>query len=225
MPVGILGPGIKTPIRDGNFALGVPNKDWTRIACPDAVCRPLVKADVVEIGVSTLKNAGGAALFFLILHKYVHTFLRREQAHDFSIEPRNRLEFAWPVFRIVRPCKPGGFMGLPFGGHAVAELARCSIGHAYLPSPKSESRKRLVIGEYASIRRSRRNGQLRRVSSSSAVSISPIRISSSVCDALAMIRPKGSARKLPPQNSSPGPLARLPRISPLSCPTRFTPAT
>ena len=58
------------------------------------------------------------------------------------------------------------------------------------------------------MRRSRRKGQLRRVSSINPKSISPNRISSASCEALAMTRPNGSARKLPPQNSMPGPVSR-----------------
>ena len=59
------------------------------------------------------------------------------------------------------------------------------------------------------MRRSRRNGQLRRVSSWSFGSHSASRISSVSRPALARIRPKGSARNEPPQNSSPPPAGAL----------------
>ena len=55
------------------------------------------------------------------------------------------------------------------------------------------------------MRRSRRKGQLRRISSCSFTSTVPSRISSLSCEAWAMMRPKGSARNEPPQKSSPAP--------------------
>ena len=55
------------------------------------------------------------------------------------------------------------------------------------------------------MRRSRRNGQLRRVSSRSLGSQAAMRTSSVSWPARAMTRPKGSARNEPPQNSRPPP--------------------
>ena len=68
------------------------------------------------------------------------------------------------------------------------------------------------------MRRSRRNGQLRRVSSWSRGSHLAIKTSSVCSPARAMIRPNGSARNEPPQNSRPPPAGP-------SWPTRLTAAT
>src|SRR5712664_1538982 len=80
--------------------------------------------------------------------------------------------------------------------------------------------QRLRIGGYASMRRSRRNGQLRRVSSLFAGSHSTTRISSWSFAASERTCPKGSATNELPQNCSPGsPLSGLP-----SNPTRLATA-
>src|SRR5260370_33059466 len=81
--------------------------------------------------------------------------------------------------------------------------------------------QRLGMGWYASMRRSRRNGQLRRVSSLSAGSHSTTKISSLSLEASERMRPKGSATKEFPQNSRPAsPFSSFP-----SKPTRLTTAT
>jgi len=84
-------------------------------------------------------------------------------------------------------------------GRAVESARRDELGF------HSESSIRLVISPYASIRRSRRNGQFRLVSSITCKSTSPIRISSLSCEAFAIMRPNGSAINDPPQNSRPFP--------------------
>ena len=68
------------------------------------------------------------------------------------------------------------------------------------------------------MRRSRRNGQLRRVSSWSLGSQVAMRISSVSRPARARTRPNGSARNEPPQNSRPPPAGP-------SWPIRLTAAT
>src|ERR1700735_1452707 len=188
-----------------------------------------MEPDSVEIGAGAFQDATGALFGGDIIHEDVDIFDAGEMADYFRVDPGDGLEFSRPVFGVVRPREPGSFMRLPFGGHAIAESARGGgigeNGGSLLDHSPSPSRKRLTMGPYASIRRSRRKGQLRRVSSIFCRSISAIRVSSRSCGALAMMRPKGSARNEPPQNSRPGPSTRLPRMSPCSRPTRFTPAT
>ena len=117
---------------------------------------------------------------------------------------------------VVRPAEPGRLVRLPLGRHAVAaaaagdrrRVARLNRGTAAAMPP------------YASMRRSRRNGQLRRTSSMRReVASRPTRISSSSVDASAITTPNGSATNDVPQNSSPAALGGL------SWPTRFTAAT
>src|SRR5581483_5107815 len=99
-----------------------------------------------------------------------------QHARDLRIDPGNRLELARPVRLVMRPRDPGGFVRLPL----------CGKTKAHAP------RYRLRIGAYASIRRSRRNGQFRRVSSISRGSHVAVRIAGSV-PASASKRPNGSA--------------------------------
>ena len=66
-------------------------------------------------------GCGGAlASLVAVLHQDAHALDAREMAHDVGIDPGNRREFAGPVGALVRPGEPGGFVRLPFGGHAVA---------------------------------------------------------------------------------------------------------
>ena len=166
-----------------------------------------------------------------IFDEEIHAFDAREMADDFRVGPGNGGKFAGPVGEFVRPAEPGGVVGFPFGGHpeAVIEWSLCCDcgvvafrrrvtwcverfrwheDSSYSPS------QRLRMGWYASMRRSRRNGQLRRVSSLFAGSHSTTRISSLSLEASATIWPKGSATKELPQNSRPGsPFAGLPSIA------------
>ncbi len=50
----------------------------------------------------------------------------REIADDLGVDPWNRRELAGPIAVIVGPRQPGGGVGLPFGGHAIAECCRGS---------------------------------------------------------------------------------------------------
>ena len=97
----------------------------------------------------------------LVVAKNFNALVRREGAHDFRIDPRNRLEFPRPIGLVVRPGNPRGGMGFPFRG----------------PSERPDHPiQRFRIGAYASMRRSRKNGQLRRVYSISDKSHSAISV-------------------------------------------------
>src|SRR4029077_914508 len=99
----------------------------------------------------------------------------------------------------VRPGEPRGGVRLPFGGHPVAERK----GGRKFAGGALHSFHRLRIGEYASMRRSRRKGQLRRVSSVILGSHSTMRISSLSAEPSRRTRPNGSETKECPQNSRP----------------------
>src|SRR6202011_458107 len=101
----------------------------------------------------------------------------RDVANDLGEGPRDGREFAGPVGHLVRPTEPGRFMMFPLGGHREATFKWRAVGRRSRHSGYSPN-QRFRIGPYASIRRSRKNGQLRRVSSLFAGSHSTIRISS-----------------------------------------------
>src|SRR5262249_20746140 len=142
-------------------------------------------------------------------HQDPHPLHAAQLPHDLRVHPRNRRETPRPVLAIVRPRDPCGLVRFPFGGHA--EPGR----------PRRRRRQSITLLQmplYASMRRSRRKGQLRRTSSMRRGSHSTISVSSRSCDPSASTTPNGSATNDPPQNSSPcsgGP----------SYPTRFTAAT
>ncbi len=91
-----------------------------------------------------------------------------------------------------------------WGGSFIADRGR-PIAESRQPTNAlgQAPRYRDRIGAYASIRRSRRKGQFRRVSSISFGSHSAIRIVSSVFGASASSRPNGSAMNECPKNSMP----------------------
>src|SRR5690348_15215529 len=80
-----------------------------------------MEADVIAEGISAIEDT--ASLFFgvSILDQDFDTLVPREIADDFGIDPRDRIEFARPVGAVVGPSQPGGSVGLPLGGHAIAE--------------------------------------------------------------------------------------------------------
>ena len=68
-----------------------------------------------------------------------------EQPHNLRIDPRNRLKFARPVFRIVRPRKPCSLVRAPTrracGSRVRAALLQAQeIGHGYFGSPSCRPR-------------------------------------------------------------------------------------
>jgi hypothetical protein len=129
------------------LAFRIANEDGAGVAGPDAVGGPLVEEDVIDVGVGTLEDAERAGFFFRVLNDEVDVFVCGEETDDFRVEPGDGLEFAGPVFRVVRPREPGGLMGGPFGGEAVMEGLR-GFGHFYscgwyrIPKCNSKSNRR-----------------------------------------------------------------------------------
>ena len=75
------------------------------------------------------EDAGGAAFGGVVVDEDVDVFDAGEVADDFGVDPGDGLEFSGPVFGVVGPGDPGGGVGSPLGGHAVAGwLGRCSVG-------------------------------------------------------------------------------------------------
>src|SRR6185369_9792684 len=54
----------------------------------------------------------------------VDALVPAQVADDFSVHPRDGLEFSRPVATVVRPGQPSRGVGLPFGGHAIAKSRR-----------------------------------------------------------------------------------------------------
>src|SRR5580658_4182253 len=84
-----------------------------------------MEVDLAQIGSGALQHRANALFGCGVFDDQVHALASREQADDFSVEPRNRRKLTRPVFGIVRPREPGGLVRLPLGRHAVAELAGC----------------------------------------------------------------------------------------------------
>ena len=64
-------------------------------------------------------------------HDKIYVFHAAQVADDIGEDPRDGVEFSWPVRAIVRPRQPCGLVRLPLGGHAVAERTgrgRCNCG-------------------------------------------------------------------------------------------------
>jgi len=118
-------------------------------------------------------------------------------AHDFCVGPGNRGKFAGPVGLFVRPAKPGGFVMLHSAGiqrprsNGVEPLGAVAWGLFAQPAIQDRT-----VGM---MRRSRRNGQLRRVSSVLAGSHSKTRISSLLSEASTAIWPKDRQRRSCPE--------------------------
>jgi hypothetical protein len=195
LPVGVLGPRIEAPFHGGDLAiLGLPHpcrafcdrvgiltfratrkhKGTPGISRPNSVCWPTVKTNIVVQSICALQSLACEPLSGCIFDNEFDALVPAKIANDLRIDPRNRLEFPRPIQLVMRPRKPGGSMRLPFGGHTkgLCLAGWCRFRHG------GQSINLLVIGAYASIRRSRRKGQLRRVSSITRVSTSPSRISS-----------------------------------------------
>lgn len=157
VPVRVFGPGVEAPVGEGDFACGIADEDGAGVAGPDAVSGPEMEGYLVEVGVSALENGGCAELGFFVVDGDVDVLAGGEEADDFSVKPWDGLEFAGPVFRVVGPGEPGGGVGFPLGGHAVAELLGCfgvcgQSGHFYIESPSAGqgvtgSRNRWVMPE------------------------------------------------------------------------------
>ena len=127
----------------------------------------------------------------------------------------------------MRPRQPRSLMRLPLRGHAVAQFARrpgSSAPSAVIVTSSSPPSSRAC----PAIDKPPRNRPVRidapvaqewpvaaRILHQLQIHLANQNLLRS-CAAFATTRPNGSAMKLPPQNSSPGPSARLPSTSPCS---------
>src|SRR5690606_16449488 len=177
------------------------------VAAPGVGGGPAVEADVA-VGVP----AGGAdrgargLLERLVAHADLDRLVGCERRHHRAEGGVHGRQPVGPGLDAVRPGEPGGAVRLPLGGPAVA-LRRGGL-HGV------QSRRRFSRSPYASMRRSRRNGQPRRTPPTSARSPSPTSVSARSADARAMTRPNGSATNDWPQ-----------KVSRPSTPMRFTATT
>ena len=162
----VLRPRIEAPVHEAHTAIGDVHARRAGIAQPDAVARALMQ---VHTRLSDLVHAEAVPRLFLgrvVVHEDAHLLVLGECPRDLGVDPRDRRELARPVRLVVRPRDPGGVVTLPLSGPANTR--------AHDPI------QRLRIGPYASTRRSRRNGQLRRVYSISAGSHVAISVASPV---------------------------------------------
>jgi hypothetical protein len=128
----VFGPGVEFEIDEGcgifHFGLCIVHlfleEDGAGVAGPDAVGGLGVEGDVSEVDVVAFEDffdVFGEAVVFGRLDEDVDAFGLGEEADDFGIDPGDGFEFVGPVFVVVGPGDPGGFVGGPFGRHGVAE--------------------------------------------------------------------------------------------------------
>src|SRR5690606_33632014 len=184
----VLRPTVETPPHPfepfGSVDAGGPG-----VPKPDAIRGDQVEAAPGEIHVVRSEHLDRLLAHFLVLDEDLDALVPVQHADDLGVHPWDRFELARPVRLVVRPADPGGGVRLPFRG----------------PAPGSDAAHpmyRFRIGPYASMRRSRRKGQLRRVYSIRAGSHSATRTSGSV-PASAIILPNGSQMNEWPKNSIP----------------------
>jgi hypothetical protein len=136
--VGVLGPCIKVKVDDRGLSSRFWDEYGSGVPGPAPVSRQLEKFHSPEICAHFGQHPRGS----LLLHGGVDdnsyllegrtcfgTKARRGQIpNDLSVNPRDRSKFSGPVALVMRPREPGRLMGLPFGGHAIAELGR-SFSH------------------------------------------------------------------------------------------------
>src|SRR6266513_742550 len=228
-------PAVESPIDELDSSVRAEHAGWRRVAEPDTV----VGRDVQAVLVGAILHAVGAEQRTrvlrnrLVVTKNLHAIEIAQCANDLRVHPRDRGELARPVRLVVRPGDPGCIVLLPLGGHSPRErqihnqsAASLWSGAFSAAGPRGGGSAdtlrhpmyRLRIGAYASMRRSRRNGRLRRVLSMSTLSHFATNTAGSV-PASARIRPNGSEMKECPKNSIPS----VPGSS--SCPTRLGDAT
>ncbi len=110
---------------------GIFDEDGAGVAEPDAVGVPVVEVEAGEVGSGAAEVAGGAVLGVVVVDEDVDVFDLGEVADDFGVDPGDGLEFSGPVLGVVGPGDPGGGVGSPLGGHAVA--GRFLIGAQWVP--------------------------------------------------------------------------------------------
>ena len=144
----VFSPRVEAPVHELHGAARGDHPRGARIPKPDAVGGHNMQAIPRRIHLMQ----GEAALRLLphrvILTENLHPLVAVQGAHNLGPHPRNRRELPGPIGLVMRPREPGGLVPLPLGGPT--HRPRHPI-------------QRFRIGAYASMRRSRRKGQLRRV--------------------------------------------------------------
>ena len=135
-PIVVFRPAIKEPIGDGDLALLVANEDRAVIARPASIRGPAEELDRAHVHSAFGENAPGAFFERGVFDQNADALHARQPPHDIAIDPRNGREFSRPIGSLVRPGEPGGFVRLPFGGHAPGHL-----GH-FNPATASGSARR-----------------------------------------------------------------------------------
>ncbi len=120
----VLGPGVEFEVGEGAATEVIFEEDAAAVTGPDAVGGGLVEGDVGEVDVIALEKGAdvflGGGTFFGRVDEDVDAFALGEEADDFGVDPGDGFELVGPVFMVVGPGDPGGFMGFPLGGHGEA---------------------------------------------------------------------------------------------------------
>ena len=148
----VLGPRVEIPIHQLHTAVGEVHAGGGRIAQPDAVARAEVQMESRLAHLVHLQRVPRLFLGCLVVAEDVHVLVLGDHARDLRVHPGDRTELPGPIGFVMRPRDPRRIVPFPLGG----------------PAPCHAPSQRLRIGAYASTRRSRRKGQLRRVPSINA---------------------------------------------------------
>src|SRR5579864_2079351 len=128
--VRVLCPGVEAPgdcVQSRRASLGLTGGDArpsingegaAAVAGPDPVRRPAMETDVLVKDISNLQRFAGTLLRVGVVHDQLDSFVAREVANDFRIDPGNGLELSGPVAFEMRPGQPGCVVRFPLGGHA-----------------------------------------------------------------------------------------------------------
>ena len=151
VPIVVLGPGIKMEIDDGRSGPGastlaprgrLADKNRAAIAHPTPVGRMDDELDLFQVGSRPSQVTVDDLLVGSALDQDSNRLAGGESADDFSINPANGIELVGPIGRIVGPAEPSGLMGLPLGGHGVAQFGGglSSRGTLYISHKHSNGR-------------------------------------------------------------------------------------
>src|SRR3954463_11047464 len=103
--VGIFCPAIEVPVCRGKLP-STAHEDRARVARPDAIGGPMVKADRTRESATLLQNFAGALFRRGVVDNDVDFFSTGKMADDLRVDMGNAGELARPVILVVRPGDP-----------------------------------------------------------------------------------------------------------------------
>ena len=114
----VLRPGVEAPVAPLEPAVA-QHARGRRVAQPNPVGQTVaqpVSGGVHAVRVETVPCALSSGL---IVAKNFDALTAVQYADDLGVDPRNRVELAWPIGLMMRPGDPCGVVTLPLGGKAI----------------------------------------------------------------------------------------------------------